>query len=140
MDQASGRFSQAGRRTGRSSIMSCGTFEELSPRPETDACEAGNRRRALLTHAAEANQISRIKSRCTKLILCQRAYYFATCCRNVTDSSRSNRGKRYEPAQGALCKRGQRLVAVPSRAISLKPIICAQSFRGATARWRARNP
>src|SRR5215470_9841174 len=53
-------------------------------RPETDAREAGNRP-CFVFPTRKSNQISRIKSRCTKLILWSPPYYFAMCCRNVTD-------------------------------------------------------
>src|SRR5262249_11970598 len=49
-----------------------------------DAREAGNRP-CFVFPTRKTNQISRIKSRCTKLILWSPPYYFAICCRNVTD-------------------------------------------------------
>jgi hypothetical protein len=83
-DQASGSLSQAG--APRGDPPSC-----LAGLPKNHpSCEAGNLLRALFPHTGRANQISRIKSRCTKLIYGSRAYYFATCCRNVAYPSQSN--------------------------------------------------
>src|SRR5260370_10902107 len=96
-DGVSGSLSLSGRRT-EGDPPSC-----LAGLPKNrPSCEAGNLLRALFPHTARANQISRIKSRCTKLNQWQRAYYFATCCGNVAYPSQSNQTRAYRPTLGRL--------------------------------------
>src|SRR5258707_178321 len=107
-DRVSGSLSLSGRRT-EGDPPSC-----LAGLPKNrPSCEAGNLLRALFPHTARANQISRIKSRCTKLNQWQLAYYFATCCGNVAYPSQSNQTASDRAT----------LVAAPTAVISLSPAI-----------------
>src|SRR5260370_41449291 len=107
-DRVSGSLSLSGRRT-EGDPPSC-----LAGLPKNrPSCEAGNLLRALFPHTARANQISRIKSRCTKLNQLQLAYYFATCCGNMAFPSQS------KPTASDRAT----LVGAPSAVISPSPAI-----------------
>src|SRR5260370_40956833 len=71
MDQASGSLSQAGHRTGDPPSCLAGLSEERSPVPKLTPVKPESGFMLCSPTQQGANQISRIKSRCTKLVLSQ---------------------------------------------------------------------